>query len=74
MRDYIHVSDLAAAHVAPLKLLEEGSAGGFNLGTGSGFSVREILSGIQQVPHSVKPRRASRPHYLVADPSAGESC
>lgn len=45
MRDYIHVSDLAAAHVAPLKLLEEGSAGGFNLGTGSGFSVREILTG-----------------------------
>ncbi|WOH60245.1 NAD-dependent epimerase/dehydratase family protein [Bradyrhizobium sp. BWC-3-1] len=47
MRDYIHVPDLAAAHVAPLKLLEEGSAGGFNLGTGSGFSVREVLTGMR---------------------------
>lgn len=46
--------------------------GGFNLGTGSGFSVREILTWIQQeVPHSIKPRRATDPSYLVADPSAG---
>ncbi|QOG18590.1 MULTISPECIES: UDP-glucose 4-epimerase GalE [Bradyrhizobium] len=76
IRDYIHVTDLAAAHVAALKLLEQGHAGGsFNLGTGSGFSVREILDAIKkeagrEVPHTVKPRRAGDPTYLVADPSA----
>lgn len=76
IRDYIHVTDLAAAHVAALTLLEQGHAGGsFNLGTGSGFSVREILTAIRQetgreVPHVVKPRRAGDPTYLVADPSA----
>src|SRR5204862_6082388 len=76
IRDYIHVTDLAAAHVAALKLLEEGHAGGsFNLGTGSGFSVREILNAIRretgrEVPHTVKPRRAGDPTYLVAEPSA----
>jgi UDP-glucose-4-epimerase GalE len=76
IRDYIHVTDLAAAHVAALKLLEQGHAGGsFNLGTGSGFSVREILTAIRQetgreVPHTVKPRRSGDPTYLVADPSA----
>jgi UDP-glucose-4-epimerase GalE len=76
IRDYIHVNDLAAAHVAALKLLLQGHAGGaFNLGTGTGFSVREILSRIaaetgRNVPHVVKPRRAGDPAYLVANPSA----
>ncbi|MFK4387570.1 UDP-glucose 4-epimerase GalE [Bradyrhizobium sp. USDA 223] len=76
IRDYIHVTDLAAAHVAALRLLEQGHAGGsFNLGTGSGFSVREILDAIRletgrEVPHTVKPRRAGDPTFLVADPSA----
>ncbi|MGL3106888.1 UDP-glucose 4-epimerase GalE [Bradyrhizobium sp. BR 1432] len=78
IRDYIHVTDLAAAHVAALKLLEQGHAGGsFNLGTGSGFSVREILNAIRQetgreVPHTIKPRRPGDPTYLVADPSAAK--
>ncbi len=45
IRDYIHVTDLAAAHLLALKLLLQGHAGGaFNLGTGTGFSVREILA------------------------------
>ena len=76
IRDYIHVTDLAAAHVAALKLLRDGHAGAsFNLGTGSGFSVREILAAIKQetgraVPHVIKPRRPGDPTYLVADPSA----
>ena len=76
IRDYIHVSDLAAAHVAALKLLQEGHSGGsFNLGTGSGFSVRDILATIKRVtgrdvPHTVKPRRPGDPTYLVADTSA----
>ena len=76
IRDYIHVTDLAAAHVLALQLLLQGHRGGaFNLGTGTGFSVREILSAIEAetgraVPHLVKPRRAGDPTYLVADPTA----
>jgi UDP-glucose-4-epimerase GalE len=76
IRDYVHVTDLAAAHVAALRLLMQGHQGGaFNLGTGTGFSVREILAAIaaetgRNVPHVIKPRRAGDPAYLVADPSA----
>ena len=76
IRDYIHVTDLAAAHVLALKLLLEGHRGGaFNLGTGAGFSVREILAAIasetgREVPHSIKPRRTGDPTYLVANPNA----
>jgi UDP-glucose 4-epimerase len=76
IRDYIHVTDLAAAHVLALKSLLQGHPGGaYNLGTGQGFSVREILAAIaretgREVPHVVKPRRAGDPTYLVADPSA----
>ncbi len=76
IRDYIHVTDLAAAHLLALKLLLQGHAGGaFNLGTGAGFSVRQILRAIaaetgREVPHLIKPRRTGDPTYLVADPSA----
>jgi UDP-glucose-4-epimerase GalE len=76
IRDYIHVTDLAAAHILALKLLMQGHCGGaYNLGTGKGFSVGEILSSIateagREVPHVIKPRRAGDPAYLVADASA----
>jgi UDP-glucose 4-epimerase len=76
IRDYIHVTDLAAAHVKALTLLLAGQAGGsFNLGTGQGFSVKEILAAIaavtgREVPHRIEPRRMGDPTYLVADPSA----
>jgi UDP-glucose-4-epimerase GalE len=76
IRDYIHVTDLAAAHVAAVKLLMQGHQGGtFNLGTGKGYSVREILEAIaretgRKVPHLIKPRRAGDPAYLVADAGA----
>jgi UDP-glucose-4-epimerase GalE len=76
IRDYIHVTDLADAHVLALKLLMQGHCGGvFNLGTGNGFSVREILAAIaaetgRAVPHAIKPRRPGDPAYLVADASA----
>jgi UDP-glucose 4-epimerase len=76
IRDYIHVTDLAAAHVAALELLMLGHQGGaFNLGTGQGYSVREILKAIaaeagREVPHMIKPRRVGDPTYLIADPSA----
>jgi len=76
IRDYIHVTDLAAAHVKALTLLLAGQTGGsFNLGTGQGFSVKEILAAIatvtgREVPHRIEPRRSGDPTYLVADPSA----
>ncbi len=76
IRDYIHVTDLAAAHVLALKQLMHGHRGGaLNLGTGAGFSVREILTAIanetgRELPHVIKPRRSGDPTYLVADPAA----
>ncbi len=80
IRDYIHVTDLAAAHLAALKLLLTGHAGGsFNLGTGTGFSVREILSAIhdetgREVPHVVKPRRAAIRPIWSPTPQPREKC
>lgn len=79
IRDYIHVTDLAAAHVKALTLLLAGQTGGsFNLGTGQGFSVKEILAAIatvtgREVPHRIEPRRSGDPTYLVADPSAARN-
>lgn len=75
VRDYIHVEDLAAAHILAVESLLNGSTGGcFNLGTGSGCSVREVIAAIEtaagrKVPLIVKPRRAGDPPFLVADPS-----
>jgi UDP-arabinose 4-epimerase len=75
VRDYIHVNDLAEAHIAALKLLTAGNAGGaFNLGTGVGYSVKQILDAIlaetgRAVPVVVKARRAGDPEILVADPA-----
>ncbi|WP_342722985.1 UDP-glucose 4-epimerase GalE [Bradyrhizobium sp. B097] len=79
VRDYIHVDDLAAAHIAALELLLKGDAGGvFNLGTGTGYSVREVLDAIraetgEAVPSVVRDRRAGDPPILVADPTRSES-
>jgi UDP-glucose-4-epimerase GalE len=76
IRDYIHVTDLAAAHILALKRLLGGDVGGsFNLGTGTGYSVREILSAIhagvgRPVPVLQKDRRPGDPAILVADPTA----
>ena len=75
VRDYIHVGDLADAHVLALDYLAAGGATrAFNLGTGTGVSVREILESVRrvtghEVPHVVGPRRAGDPPVLVADPS-----
>ncbi|MGH7019703.1 MAG: UDP-glucose 4-epimerase GalE [Brevundimonas sp.] len=76
VRDYIHVADLAAGHLAALEQLLDGREGfsAFNLGTGEGRSVREVLHAIAEVsgipaPDAVGPRRAGDPPSLVADPS-----
>jgi UDP-glucose-4-epimerase GalE len=76
IRDYVHVEDLAAAHAAALDRLLAGDAGGaYNLGTGRGHSVREVLDAVasvvgQAVPVVRGPRRAGDPAALFADPSA----
>ncbi|MEE8294671.1 MAG: UDP-glucose 4-epimerase GalE [Sphingomonadales bacterium] len=73
VRDYVHVTDLADAHVRALKYLEKGGASAaFNLGSGKGYSVREIIKTIEEVagkPLRSKeaPRRAGDPAILVAD-------
>ena len=79
IRDYIHVTDLAAAHVLAVDALLNGSAGGsYNLGTGSGYSVRQVLAAIERetglaMPLVTKPRRAGDPAILVANPSAARA-
>lgn len=73
VRDYIHVVDLATAHVAAIeRLLAGGDNETFNVGTGSGFSVLEVIKKAEEVlgisvPHSFGPRRAGDPEILVAD-------
>jgi UDP-glucose 4-epimerase len=71
IRDYIHVQDLARAHVLALDLLEKDGFNAFNLGTGTGRSVREVIRSVERVtrkpvPARVGPRRAGDPPRLVA--------
>ena len=71
VRDYVHISDLARAH---LMALESDFCGALNLGTGRGFSVRQIVEAARRVtghpiPAIVSPRRPGDPDELVADPS-----
>jgi UDP-glucose 4-epimerase len=73
VRDYIHVTDLAAAHFLALKLMmKSGKSDFFNLGTGRGYSVKEVIAETERVTGRkisvVKgPRRAGDPPSLVAD-------
>jgi UDP-arabinose 4-epimerase len=75
VRDYIHVTDLARAHVlAAHYLAEGGESRAFNLGTGRGFSIYEVLDAIgriiqRQVPIEFHPRRVGDPPVLYADPN-----
>jgi UDP-glucose 4-epimerase len=71
IRDYIHVSDLADAHLLALDALEKHDRLIFNLGNGQGFSVREVIEAARRVtghpiPAVVEPRRAGDPAVLVA--------
>ena len=75
VRDYIHVDDLASAHIAALNhLLAGGASHAFNAGTGQGFSVRQVVDAVEKVtglrvPHTIGPRRDGDPPQLVADSS-----
>ncbi len=70
VRDYIHVLDLAQAHILALHALEQGSRV-YNLGNGEGFSVREVVETARQVtghpiPAGIGPRRPGDPATLIA--------
>jgi len=70
IRDYIHVADLATAHLAVLEPLRTRSVR-YNLGTGTGHSVREVIAAAEavtgrSVPHTIGPRREGDPAVLIA--------
>ncbi len=73
IRDYIHVEDLAQAHVQAMNyLLKGGTSDVFNLGTGKGNSVKQVIEAVRrasnrEVPVNYAPRRAGDPAHLVAD-------
>ena len=73
IRDYIHVQDLADAHIRALQALLQGaSSGAYNLGTGEGRSVKQVIDAVEQttgksVPHIFGERREGDPARLVAD-------
>ena len=79
VRDYIHIADLAAGHIAALAHLQRGGDSGcFNLGTGRGASVAEVIAAVERVTgRRVRwrpaPRRAGDPPALVADPRRAET-
>lgn len=72
IRDYIHVTDLAQAHISAVKYLQNGGESDiFNLGNGIGFSVKEVIETARKVtqnaiPAKVTPRRAGDPAKLIA--------
>jgi UDP-glucose 4-epimerase len=74
IRDYVHVGDLAAAHLAVLPLLESRSVR-YNLGNGAGYSVKQVIDSVERiggrkVPHGFGPRRPGDPAVLVASSEA----
>ncbi|HIT03703.1 MAG TPA: UDP-glucose 4-epimerase GalE [Candidatus Caccocola faecipullorum] len=78
VRDYVHVTDLASAHLKALeKLKSDGKNLKLNLGTGSGYSVLEVIKSVERVsvkkvPAHDAPRRAGDPPVLVADSTAAQ--
>jgi UDP-glucose 4-epimerase len=71
IRDYVHVMDLAQAHLRVLDVLQQGRSVRYNVGNGSGFSVRQVIEAVKrisgrEVPHRVGPRRPGDPPVLVA--------
>ena len=80
VRDYIHVADLAAGHVAALDAIGQlPAASAFNLGTGRGYSVLEMVHAFEQasgraVPYRIAPRRAGDMAIYYADPTKAAKC
>jgi UDP-glucose 4-epimerase len=71
VRDYVHVVDLATAHLLALDALDRGGRLIYNLGNGQGFTVREVIEGVRRVtgreiPVIESPRRAGDPAVLIA--------
>jgi UDP-glucose 4-epimerase len=79
IRDYIHVVDLADAHIRALEYLRSGGQSEFlNLGTGSGYSVLQVIEAVREVtgreiPVKIEPPRAGDPVRLIADPSRAKA-
>jgi len=79
IRDYIHVNDLASAHVKAMEHLAAGKESfAVNLGTGTGASVSEVIAMVEKVagkrvPHKMVPRRPGDPPALVANPAKAQS-
>jgi UDP-glucose-4-epimerase GalE len=79
VRDYIHVNDLATAHVKALEKLAEGNPSfAVNLGTGTGASVQEVINEVEKVtgkkvPNKKVPRRPGDPPALVANPAKAQA-
>ena len=79
IRDYIHVSDLTEAHLAALSwLAREAKSGAFNLGTGKGHSVLEVIDVARavtgrEIPVVLSPRREGDPPALIANPDQAQS-
>ena len=72
------MNDLAEAHVLGLEYLTKADSAAMNLGTGQGYSVKEVVAKVEQVtqhkvPIHIGPRRAGDPAELVADPSLAET-
>jgi UDP-arabinose 4-epimerase len=79
VRDYIHVNDLASAHVKALEHLAAGKESiAVNVGTGVGASVQEVITAVEEVtgkpvPHKKVPRRPGDPPALVANPAKAQA-
>lgn len=71
VRDFIHVNDLASAHILSLEKLDEVN-GNFNVGSGKGYSVKEVINNVKKITNKeikvdIMPRREGDPAELVAD-------
>jgi len=79
LRDYIHVSDLADAHLRALEAVAQtGASGAYNLGTGRPHSVREVIDAVERVtgrtvPWTFAPRRPGDPAVLYAAPDKAQT-
>ena len=74
VRDYIHVDDLASAHIKAIDYLDKNDSDVFNLGYGKGFSVKEVITTMKDITSKdfkvdIAPRRAGDPAILIADNS-----